>query len=126
MRKTTDTFLYVRIVKPTARQKYRHSRRYMVFGIRFDEAKGWYRVPATMDALVSGQQQAVDMGKFLSEIRENDDPDSPLVFEVCSETRALEIQAQERRRHEERPAEVADLRTSDFPQKTRERVHPRP
>jgi hypothetical protein len=53
---TTSEPIFVRIkpnalLKPRARRNWR---RYRIFGLEFREERGWYRIPRTSEATVSG------------------------------------------------------------------------
>lgn len=71
-------------LKPFAPRQGFVLRRYMAFGLRFDADRGWYEVPA-------------NVAQALRTIREQEDvPNSPLAFDVCTraEAEAMEIAEQ--------------------------------
>jgi len=60
-------------------------RRYSVFGIRFDHDKGWYKVDP-------------NVAEYLKTVHcDNNDPDSPMAFDVCTEGEARELVEAERK-----------------------------
>jgi len=60
-------------------------RRYSVFGIRFDHDKGWYKVDP-------------NVAEYLKTVHcDNNDPDSPLAFDVCTEVEARDLVEAERK-----------------------------
>lgn len=94
-------------VKPFDLKKGHLIRRYTAFSTRFDEKRGWYRV-------------SEDVAQYLSTVHQvSGDEDSPLVFDVCTEEQAREIEAAERRRAEERAQagapNVARANDTSFP-----------
>jgi hypothetical protein len=122
--------IFVRI-KPRNVRKRPNPQRYTIFGLRFEEERGWYEIARTAEAVVSGEYQAVDVAKFLSEVREGEDPNAPLMFDVCSEKEAKEIQTREHRQKAESaaaeletdtPAELGTVTTADLPAGPRERM----
>ncbi|OHD18504.1 MAG: hypothetical protein A2Y38_13880 [Spirochaetes bacterium GWB1_59_5] len=74
-------------------------RRYTVFGHRFDESRGWYKVPD-------------EWAKYVKDLHQDqNDPDSPMLFDVVDEAGAKAMEEAERKKLEERakaadPAEV--------------------
>ena len=61
-------------------------------GVKFNEERGWYRVPA-------------DTGEYLRQVRQTaDDATSPLAFDVCSEAEAQALDAREQEEKERRSA----------------------
>jgi len=85
--------VWVRL-KPYNERKGFRVRRYHVFGIRFEEARGWYKVPVTM--IYDGQER--DVAEYLRQVRnDHQDPDSPAAFDVCSPAEAAAINAAEER-----------------------------
>ena len=91
--KQDDVFM-VRL-KPRNEKRGIKLRRYSVFGHRFDEEAGWYRVSQfVMDVDdKTGTRRRVDLIDYLKRVRnDNDDPHSPLAFDVCtpSEAEALD------------------------------------
>jgi hypothetical protein len=93
-------------------------RRYTAFSIRFEEARGWYKVADEVAAYLATVHQVPG------------DEDSPLAFDVCSEEEALRLETAEKKKAEERaraaepnvaqPYDVSvrggDLTTADLPQ----------
>lgn len=82
-------------LKPYDPKKGHKIRQYMVFGIRFEESKGWYRVPAVFIRYNNENEpeSQIDVVDYLRQVRQdNDDPDSPLAFDVCTpaEAKALD------------------------------------
>ena len=104
-------------VKPFDPKKGNVIRRYTAFGIRFEEARGWYKV-------------ADEVAAYLSTVHQRPaDEDSPLAFDVCSEEEAQRVEAAEKKKAEERAraaepnvtapydvtAHPTDLTTADLP-----------
>ena len=104
-------------LKPHDPKKGHVIRRYTAFAIRFEEARGWYKV-------------ADEVAAYLSTVHQRPgDEDSPLAFDVCSEEEAQRIEAAEKKKAEERAraaepnvaaphdvsAPAADLTTADLP-----------
>ncbi len=110
--------LWVRI-KPRNEKKGLKIRRYLAFGMRFDESLGWYKVPKSID-LSDGRR--VDVAEYLSNVRnDNDDQDSPLAFDVMSEKDARSIDAKERKAAElrataldPRPVRPVDMTSAEL------------
>lgn len=104
-------------VKPYDPKKGHVIRRYTAFSIRFEEARGWYKVADEMAAYLATVHQVPG------------DEDSPLAFDVCSEEEAQRLETAEKKKAEERaraaepnvaqPYDVSirsgDLTTSDLP-----------
>lgn len=65
-------------------------RRFTAFGVRFDEARGWYRVSDEVAAYVATvhEQPGFDY--------------TPLAFDVCTEEEALALEIREKREQDER------------------------
>jgi hypothetical protein len=105
-------------LKPHDPKKGHVIRRYTAFGVRFEEARGWYRVADSVASYLATLHQRTG------------DEDSPLAFDVCTPEEAQRIDAAEKQRAEERaragapnvaqPHDVAarapDLTTADLPQ----------
>lgn len=105
-------------IKPYDPKKGNVIRRYTAFGVRFEEARGWYKVSDEVAAYLGTVHQ-----------RAGDD-DSPLAFDVCTEEEAQRLEASEKKKAEERAraaepnvaqphdvtARPADLTTADLPQ----------
>lgn len=110
--------LWVRL-KPRNEKKGIVLRRYSAFGMRFDEKLGWYVVPATI-SLSDGRK--VNVREYLGSVRnDNDDPDSPLAFDVMNEKDARALDAKERKDAEQRasaidarPMAPVDMTTADL------------
>lgn len=73
--------------------------RYMIDGVRFEEAKGWYRIT---DAAFAQK---------LRKLTHNDREDGFRIFDVADEDQAREIQARERRSKKKRDVEDAEFQT---------------
>lgn len=74
--------MYVRLKPHNPKRGYK-LKRYTVFGIRFQGDRGWYMVdPAVADFLKTVHQN-------------NNDPDSPPAFDVCTKQEALKIAEKE-------------------------------
>lgn len=104
-------------LKPYDPKKGHVIRRYTAFSIRFEEARGWYKVADEVAAYLGTVHQVPG------------DEDSPLAFDVCTEDEAQRIEAAEKKKAEERaraaepnvaqPYDVSvrggDLTTGDLP-----------
>jgi hypothetical protein len=104
-------------LKPHDPKKGHVIRRYTAFSIRFEEARGWYKVADEVAAYLGTVHQVPG------------DEDSPLAFDVCTEDEAQRIEAAEKKKAEERaraaepnvaqPYDVSvrggDLTTADLP-----------
>ena len=87
---------FVRI-HPRAPKKGYRARIHSVYGIPFDEARGWYEVSFRADQL-----------RLLKNIRnETDNPDSKPVFQVCTMEERKQIEADEKRAKEPQGEQVA-------------------
>ncbi len=110
--------LWVRI-KPRNEKKGLKIRRYLAFGMRFDEPLGWYKVPREIE-LSDGRK--VNVAEYLSNVRnDNEDPDSPLAFDVMTEKEARSLDAKERKAAElratavdARPVRPVDMTAADL------------
>ncbi len=105
-------------LKPHDPKKGHVIRRYTAFSIRFEEARGWYKVSDEVAAYLATVHQTPG------------DEDSPLAFDVCTDEEAQRLEAAEKKKAEERaraaepnvaqPHDVsvrsADLTTADLPQ----------
>ena len=63
-------------------------RRYTAFSIRFEEARGWYKVADEVAAYLGTVHQVPG------------DEDSPLAFDVCSEEEAQRLETAEKKKTE--------------------------
>lgn len=121
-------YVFVRI-KPFNPRKGIRTQRYTVFGLRFEESRGWYRLSRTIEGTMSGEDQKIDVVKFFSELRQSDDPESPFVFDVCEEEEAKAIQLAERKAKESKSAaveEAVDMQTIDLSKPAKEAGNQRP
>jgi hypothetical protein len=104
-------------LKPHDPKKGHVIRRYTAFGVRFEEARGWYKVSDEVAAYLATVHQRPG------------DEDSPLAFDVCTDDEAQRMEAAEKKKAEERAraaepnvaqpydvsARVPDLTTADLP-----------
>ena len=103
-------------LKPHDPKKGHVIRRYTAFGVRFEEARGWYKV-------------SDEVASYLVTVHQRPgDDDSPLAFDVCTDDEAKTMEAAEKKKAEERaraaepnvaqPHDVSakDLTTADLPQ----------
>jgi hypothetical protein len=111
--------IFVRI-KPRNKQKGLRMRRFRVFALQFNESQGWYKVSRWMSGEVGGapnapRVQLVDMREYFANVRNTENEDSPLAFDVCTEEQAKAIDEAERKAAEPRrkSANPTDLTTSD-------------
>ncbi len=72
-------------IKPYSKRRRQLTRRYTVFGVKFEVHRGWYRVQ-------------LPVADYLRDRTTDGHPDSPLIFDVCTEDQALEMEEKERRR----------------------------
>lgn len=105
-------------LKPHDPKKGHVIRRYTAFSIRFEEARGWYKVADEVAAYLATVHQVPG------------DEDAPLAFDVCSEEEAQRLETAEKKKAEERaraaepnvaqPYDVSvragDMTTADLPQ----------
>ncbi len=77
-------------LKPHDPKKGHVIRRYTAFAIRFEEARGWYKVSDEVAAYLATVHQRPG------------DEDSPLAFDVCSDAEAPRIETAEKKKAEER------------------------
>lgn len=109
--------IFVRI-KPHNPKKGHRLRRFLVFGLKFEEEKGWYKINRT----VTHGGSKVDVAGYLAEVRNSEmDEDSALAFDlVDTQAEALAIDAKEKKAAEKRAsaaepnaAQAIDLTSSD-------------
>lgn len=104
-----EDVLWVRL-KPYNEKKGYKLKRYLAFGLRFDEPEGWYKMRRTITLASPEGNRDVDLGAYLRSVRnDNDDLDSPLAFDVMSEAEARQLDADERKAAELR-AKAQDAR----------------
>lgn len=104
-------------IKPYNERKGYKLERYMAFGIRFEEAKGWYRVGEVIVRFnsESGEQEEFNIIEYLRAIRNNnEDPDSPVAFDVCTPEEAKALVAAEKAALEADKAKVDNPRPIDL------------
>lgn len=77
-------------LKPLDAKKGHIIQRYTAFSTQFEEKKGWYRVSDEVAAYLATVHQVPN------------DEDTPLAFDVCSEDDAKRLEAEEKKRAEER------------------------
>jgi hypothetical protein len=95
--------IWVRL-KPLNERKGIRLQRYGIYGMRFEEKRGWYIVPAVLE-MADGS--TIDIAAKLRTIRnDNDDRDSPLAFDVMTAEEAKRLDADERKAAIERVAAV--------------------
>lgn len=86
---------------------------FTVYGLRFMASRGWYKVTPvilTFDRRDSPEPVTVDLIKYLSGVRQvNDNPESPLAFDICNEAQARAIDRAEKRAKEKRD-EIPEVR----------------
>lgn len=86
-----DQFSALVRIKPYNKRRGQLCRNYMVHGKRFLEARGWYEISDR------------ELAKYLKEIRQDqDDPDSPFVFDVTTQSEAVKIDKREEKAAETR------------------------
>ena len=109
--------LWVRI-KPRNDRRGNRARRFMIFGIRFEEEKSWYKVSGQISAVVGGEETRVNMRKFLSVIRnDNDDPESAPVFDIVNsleEAQAIDAAEEAERKGDRSRRAPVDATTADL------------
>ena len=77
-------------LKPYDPKKGHVIRRYTAFGVRFDEARGWYKVSDEVAAYLATVHQRPG------------DEDSPAAFDACTEEEAKALEVAEKKKAEER------------------------
>jgi len=77
-------------LKPYDRKRGHVIQRYTAFGVRFDEARGWYKVSDEVAAYLATVHQTPG------------DEDSPLAFDVCTQDEATAMETAEKKKAEER------------------------
>lgn len=91
--------MYVRL-KPYNPRRGNVLRRYTYRGIKFQEERGWFRVPK-------------DVAEYLRAVHQvPGDEQSPLAFNVCSEAEAKNLDAKEEEAVATRKSASADLKVS--------------
>lgn len=104
---STDQSIWVR-VKPYNPKRGYKQKTYSVFGYRFQEGKGWYKVNKTVTWGDGVHRKTIDVAEYLRKIHNSsEDEQSPLVFDVCTEAEATAITAVEKKRAE-KAAEPSD------------------
>lgn len=95
---SNSDIIFVRIKPHNPRKGYR-LRRYLVFGMKFEEEKGWYRINSAVN--YGGQQ--IDVAAYLGEVRNSEiDEDSALAFDIATEAEAKAIDAREKKAREKK------------------------
>lgn len=98
----------VRIKPHNPRRGYK-LRKYLVYGMKYEEKAGWYKINKYMRQ----GGKTIDVGQYLSEVRnDSNDPESPLAFDVCTKEEASSIEAKEKK-EKERKASAAQPRAAD-------------
>ena len=87
-------------LKPHDPKKGHVIRRYTAFAIRFEEARGWYKVSDEVAAYLSTVHQRPG------------DEDSPLAFDVCTDDEAKSLDAREKEAGATRKAATDDIKVS--------------
>lgn len=114
-------------VKPYDPKKGHVIQRYTAFAIRFEEARGWYKVSDEVATYLATVHQVPG------------NEDSPFAFDVCTDDEAQRLEAAEKKKAEERaraaepnvaqPHDVsvraADLTTADLPRSQTARTEAR-
>lgn len=75
-------------------------RRFSAFGLRFEEGKNWYKVPEVVfrPSEETKKPEKVSIIDYLRQVRnDNDDPESPIAFDICSREEAFAMDEAERR-----------------------------
>ncbi len=97
---TAAESIWVR-VKPYNPKRGYKQKIYSVFGYRFHEGRGWYKLNKTMIWGEGVHRKTVDIAEYLRKIHNNsEDEQSPFVFDVCTEAEATAITAAEKKRAE--------------------------
>jgi len=114
-------------LKPYDPKKGHVIQRYTAFAVRFEEARGWYKVSDEVATYLATVHQVPG------------DEDSPLAFDVCTDEEAQRLEAAEKKKAEERaraaepnvaqPYDVSirggDLTTADISPARGARAEPR-
>lgn len=113
--------IFVRI-KPHNPKRGHRLRSFLVFGLKFEEKKGWYQIKRLhryTDGVLDDQKQkiykVVDVAEYLAEVRNSEtDEDSALAFDIATREEASRIQAAEKKRADaERRKSVEDANIED-------------
>ncbi len=90
---------YLVRIKPQNPRKGLKKGRHMAFGILFDVARGWYKVSEFIVRFNKENQadEKINLIDYLRSVRnDNEDPESPLAFDVCTPDEAKALQAAEK------------------------------
>jgi len=99
--------IWVRVKPYNPKRGYR-TKTYSVFGYRFQEGKGWYKINKTVIWGEGANRKTIDIAAYLRGIHNNaEDEQTPLVFDVCTEAEATAITASEKKKAE-KAAEPSD------------------
>lgn len=91
-------------IKPFNPKRGNKVRTYTVYGIKFLEEKGWYRVNAKVAA-------------YLEKVTRDGDPEGVEIFDVCTEEEAIALEAKDRKKAMER-ASVSEPNNALTPRDT--------
>ncbi len=95
-----DDSVWVRVKPHNAKRGFK-AKTYSVFGYRFQEGRGWYKINRVMLWGDGKDRKPWNVGDYLSKIRTNpEDEQSQLVFDVCTEKEANAINLAEKKRAE--------------------------
>lgn len=111
-----DETVLVRIKPHNPKRGYR-LRRYLVYGMKYEERLGWYRIKR----VIRQGGQVIDVAAYLKQIRNDEnDNESPLAFDVCSQEEATVIEEREKKERarkasakKPRASEPIDLTSSE-------------
>lgn len=111
-----DESVWVRVKPYNAKRGYK-TKTYHVFGYRFQEGRGWYKVNKTVIWGDGKDRKTHDIAEYLKGVHNNsEDAQSPLVFDVCTEAEATAITASEKKQAEKaaEPSDpIVDLTSDD-------------
>ena len=95
--KKAPAVFMVRLKKYNPQRGYK-LRQFHVFGHRFEEERGWYKVNEFVTDFdhKTGERLRVNLIEYLRDVRQNaEDPDSKLAFDVCTEEQAAKLDEDE-------------------------------
>lgn len=124
---TAKREFWVRLKAYNPRRGYK-LRSFMAFGLKFEEARSWYKVPEVIVRRNEDtrEKEQINVIEYLSAVREdNNDTESPLAFEICTKEEALAADAAAKRAKEKAVALADSPNPVDFVS-TEERSRPEP
>ena len=113
-----ETRIFMVRLKPYNPKRGYKLRRYHVYGQRFDEDRGWYRIRETIQIIDPNTKdiKTINLADYLREVRQNQhDEDARFAFDVCTVEEAAAIDRREdaalQKQERARPSNPNDLTT---------------